>query len=329
MKKSIYTVVALLGLLYGCSKNENTPNGVEEPKNVLVSLAFKGEILEEDTPMSISRSGESSDDLYGIQIYKDGAPYQYGLFDNTSNLQALLQRGSTYKFECTLVKDGKNKLYKNTNQGGKVRFGYPFVTNSLETVCELSNGLIKTDAYFFMSLSSSCSYPRSNSSVKYNLVDRYYGELDNYIPTEDGIVSIELKHTVFGIKTIIQGIPDGSVAISIKSVNTTPAGTHYTFYEKTDITSDYQSENLVYECGDVFGAWQYADNYTENVIVSVRWTRSVGVVQDLGSKEIQVKRNMMNVIRISLSADDGNANIGITTDTDGDMSDENTNIDLN
>ena len=37
----------------------------------------------------------------------------------------------------------------------------------------------------------------------------------------------------------------------------------------------------------------------------------------------------MNVIRITLSADDGDANIGITTDTDGDMSNDEVNIDLN
>ena len=65
-----------------------------------------------------------------------------------------------------------------------------------------------------------------------------------------------------------------------------------------------------------------ADNYTENLTVSLSWERGVGVTQDLGSKQIQVKRNVMNVVRIQLGADDGDAGIGITTEEETEMESE-------
>lgn len=314
MKKYIYAVISLLGLLYGCGKGDDNTNIGEKPQDVLVSLAIKGEILVDDTPMS--RAGESTDDLYGIQIYKDGERYQYGLFDDISNIQTLLQTGSKYKFICTLVKDGKNEIERS--YGG---YCSPFYSQNYNFTDDRHIGVEVTNAwddgkYQFLSLSALCN------DHDYSSVDRYYGEYDNYIPQEGGTVNIELKHTVFGIKTIVQGIPDGSVSITIKN-------NIKTFFSKSDISSDFQDDGVIYECGNIYDAWQYADNYTENVTVSGVWTRGVGVEQDLGSKEIQIKRNVMNVIRITLSADDGDANIGITTDTDGDMSNDEVNIDLN
>ncbi|MDR1332578.1 MAG: hypothetical protein LBK07_10810, partial [Tannerella sp.] len=47
----------------------------------------------------------------------------------------------------------------------------------------------------------------------------------------------------------------------------------------------------------------------------VKWTRAIGIVEDLGEKEVSVKRNAMNIIRISLGASDGNASIGITAES--------------
>lgn len=322
MKKYIYAVVSLWGLLYGCSNGDDNTNIGEEPQDVSVSLVFKGEILVDDTPMS--RAEESTNDLYGIQIYKDGEYYQYGLFDDISNIQTLLQTGSKYKFVCTLVKNGKNVLYSRQDE-----YSYPFVRDygsAANDDMPITNCFEKSyynDQYFAqLDFGSSSSDDPINRSNKYAIADRYYGEYDNYIPREGGTVNIELKHTVFGIKTIVRGIPDGSVSITIKN-------NIKTFFSKSDITSDFQDGGVIYECGDIYDAWQYADNYTENVTVSGIWTRGVGVEQDLGSKEIQIKRNVMNVIRITLSADDGDANIGITTDTDDDMSNEEVNVDLN
>ena len=84
----------------------------------------------------------------------------------------------------------------------------------------------------------------------------------------------------------------------------------------------------VFSFQDLYSAWQYADNYTENVTISIQWKRSIGITQDLGSKTIQVKRNQMNIVHVKLGASDGSARIGIETESDNNMPTEQVTVTL-
>ena len=103
-----------------------------------------------------------------------------------------------------------------------------------------------------------------------------------------------MKHLVYGLQCNVTGVTDGTASITIKNGDNV-------LLEKTDISGEYHSDNLLFSCSSLYDAWQYADNYTENVTVSMNWLRGVGVSQDLGSQVVQVKRNCKNVINISLS----------------------------
>lgn len=142
--------------------------------------------------------------------------------------------------------------------------------------------------------------------LTYPQVDRYYGKSGSYTATYGNTtpVTIDMKHVVFGLKYKITGITDGSVSITIKNDDKT-------FFEQTGITADFTSEQKLYCFTDILSAWQYADGYAENVTVSMTWARGVGVTQDLGSQVVQVKRNAMNTINISLGSDDGGAKLGV------------------
>lgn len=321
--------LAALLVLFACGGNE-TINGNEEPqvepqlKEYTISLKMGGEVTTSESPLA--RAETASDDLYGVQVYRkingNGSYdyFAYGLFDNVGDININLLEGSTYKFEVVLVKKGKDLIHEPENG-----FQYPFYRGSSSSV---------TINSFYYSSSSASNYrdnalhygvistsELSRDNVKYPEADWYYGELENYTPTVNGTVVIDLKHTVFGLQYEVTGITDGTVSVTIRN-------SERFFFSNSSIAEDYMSEEKIIAFYDAYSAWQYADNYTENLTVSVKWTRGVGVLEDKGSKTIQVKRNVMNIVRIKMSADDGSATFGITTEDDGSMTGETVNVPL-
>ena len=137
--------------------------------------------------------------------------------------------------------------------------------------------------------------------------------MNNYTPNgETATMDIVLRRTGFGLKYGLSGVTDGEV--TVKVYNDTR-----TFIENTTNTSSYESEEQFIAFYDTYSAWQYADNYTENMTVAVTWKRSIGVTQDLGTKTIQVKRNCLNNIKITLGSDDKNAGLSLTTEEESSM----------
>lgn len=143
--------------------------------------------------------------------------------------------------------------------------------------------------------------------------DWFYGEVNNYTPNgETATMDVILRRTGFGLKYELSGVTDGDV--TVKVYNDTR-----TFIENTTNTSSYESEEQFIAFHDTYSAWQYADDYTENMTVAVTWKRSIGVTQDLGTKTIQVKRNCLNNIKITLGSDDKDAGLSLTTEAESSM----------
>lgn len=336
--KIIISFLIFAGFFISCSKdNEPTPKDNGVAKEYTISLGFIGEITEEYTPLYNnetssfvgsskvkSRNNVSTalgNDLYGIQVYKGTSPFAYGLFDDVSNIKINLLSGNKYKFVVTMVKDGKSSVYNSVYnyKGGYYapfeHYYYNHIGSYESTFTYINNKFIYTTDEMRKLGSGGTKLAETSEYSNYPLTDRYYGELSDYEPTNDGSLAIELKHVVFGLKYTITGITDGSVRFICKN-------NRETFFDNSGIVSNFESEPQIRTFENVYDSWLYADNYTENVTVSVVWTRDVGVVQDLGSKVVQVKRNAMNVIRVKLGADDGSSTFGITTDSDVAMGSE-------
>lgn len=291
----------LVATLCSCSK-EDTPIQ-DEDKFYTVSLNFNGDITTSDSPLT---RGTATDDLYGLLVWQDGDFFGGGLYDNVEDMKVRLSSSKKYKFVVTAVKNGKNVLYSN---------GY------LQPMqYSLSNKLNSTSNYY-SSFKSGYSQMSNGDTSYYPETDRYYGEVDNYTPTENGVVNMDLKRTAFGLQYKVSGVSDGTVTVTINNRKES-------FFTKSDITADYTSEEKVITFNDVYYAWLYADNYTEKVTVSASWARGIGITQDLGSKEVVVKRNRMNIIHIKLATDESGNNLGIDVESDSNMNDESVTIPL-
>lgn len=282
--------------LFSCSK-EDAPYQ-EDDKFYTVSLNFKGDITTADSPLT---RGTATDDLYGLLVWENNAIMGGGLYDNIEDMKFRLQASKKYKFVVTAVKNGKKVISKSSDG----YYMYPFncyLTNLFGTPYPIENNLKLGYARLVDGLVGGY-YPET---------DRFYGEVIDYVPTENGVVNMDLKRTAFGLKYEVSGVSDGTVTVTVKNSDAV-------FFEKSDITADYTSEEKIFTFDNVYYAWYYADNYTENVEVSVYWKRGIGITQDLGSKEVVVKRNKMNIIHIKLATDESNQNLGIDVESDANM----------
>lgn len=143
--------------------------------------------------------------------------------------------------------------------------------------------------------------------------DWFYGEVNGYSPNgETATLDVVLRRTGFRLKYELDGVTDGEV--TVKVYNDTR-----TFIENTTNTASYESEEQFIAFYDTYSAWLYADNYTVNMTVAVTWKRSIGVTQDLGNKVIQVKRNCLNNIKITLGSDDKGAGLSLSTEAESSM----------
>ncbi len=315
MKYFIMTIwAAMMLFMVGCSQEEITSSSEENAEIIPVKIALGGDLIQtEESPLS--RAETDSRDLYGIQVYKDGSHFAYGMFDKTEQININLLAGGTYKFVCTAIKDGKDLLYKNS--AGRYIY-YPFIGGG--ELYGLVNDFVYSKVYTYGDL----AYGRVSMSGDVNgyacrAINRFYGELDNYTPSVNGIVNLELKRVSFGIKVKVSNITDGDV--SVKCYND-----YNTFVDVSGLTSNYESEGAFFSMANVYDAWQYASNYLENITMVVTWNRGVGVTQSW-TKTIQVKRNVMNTIRIKLGADDSDIGVGVTPEG-GEMGDEEEEIPL-
>lgn len=384
MKKILLFMLPLVALLLAsCEKNKvdtipetgDTLQSVGETVNV--SFAFKGDITIEESPLSKAAGEETeSTDLYGINVYYDKERdgniddvYGYGLFDNIADMNISLLTGYKYKFVCSLVKDGKNKVaynnyrfyYSSSSYSTKgyclpfcnsyrsytedsFNYSYPSYNGSSFSPTQVGNEFIlgssnhltglgmggtnnfKAGEYTSIYGYKTYSWDNDNGGYKqYPETDRYYGETTDYVPTEGGVVSIEMKRCVFGMKLNVTGVTDGSLRIFFDN-NSGSTTSYYSAYIVIDgITSDYIAEENIYTFEDIYQCWSDAmrsNTYYKDMYMHIVWNRGNNVTQTLETKQVSFKRNVLTTVNINLNgaSDENGFNLDLESD---EMTDEN------
>ena len=91
---------------------------MEEGQDCVVTFNILGDIsVSED---DLTKSTPSANDLYAVQVYKDGSIFASGIFDDISLAKLNLKMGSTYSVRICMVRDAKTYLGSNfslTNNG--------------------------------------------------------------------------------------------------------------------------------------------------------------------------------------------------------------------
>ncbi len=150
-------------------------------------------------------------------------------------------------------------------------------------------------------------------------LDWFYGGT-TFTPTgEYQTLDLNFKRVGYKLKYELSGVTDGEVTVTIK----TQSGK--VLIQNTTNTETYSGDAIFVPYYDIASVYQNPNNYYENLIVSVSWLRGIGVTQDLGSTTIQVKRNNLNRVRISLGNSDAGAAMNLSTEAES-MGAESTDI---
>lgn len=286
---------------------------------IVINLGF-----ESDVTVSSSQSTRVGADngIYGINVYfdkeRDGKTddiYAYGLFDNVSDMTITLLSGYKFRFACTFAKNEAESLYYgqyggNTYQG----FAYPFQTNKARST-QLGNAFVysnNTGEYLsglgdgYAVISTSSGY----SSTSWPRIHRYYGELDSYSPVVGGVATIPLKKTCFGLKLIINGVPEGSL-------NAVVAADGTELLNQTVESSDYVSPSILRSYKNVYDCWKNESTISG----TVNWTYTSSRFSQWnlsGSSNITFKRNTLTTITVSVTPDSASSSISLTEEEWGD-----------
>lgn len=196
----IVWISSLSILLLSCSKdeteNDKKPN-VDDNNMVTVSLGLTGDILEvEESPLS--KAIETAE-IYGVQIYSSPKdednyePYGGGRFIDKSKIQVKLFKDRKYKFEVTVFPNGEYEVDENGEKWAHTGIKIPMGADGMDITDS-----IRYSDYSIGDLSGSI-VDFSGNVRHHSTIDRYYGKLTDYIPTENSTVNIDLKRVVAGL----------------------------------------------------------------------------------------------------------------------------------
>ena len=315
---AIIAAIAVCCSFAGCKKV--VVDGPEpESDYYTVSLGMAGDILDiEESPLS--RAGEGTD-LYGIQVYsapnKDlpegqkvtWTKYAYGLFGSNENIKINLLKGKKYKFVATMIVDGQNKV---ENYG----LGYTFPVYILGTnnsPIEIGSTFVYSGVDYMGYIESGFTALKNGSTFDRPNVERYYGELADYIPgLHNDKAIIKMKRTSFGAKYVAQGILATEGYLEIQMVDSPKMIVDLTTADKT--VSD------IFTFDNVKKAYEN-DAYTETVAVTLNWHKSDETVFPLGTHEITFKRNKMTTIKVAIETENSEGELGVEVE-DNEMTDD-------
>lgn len=305
--------------IYSCQKNTVAPNGgdADDSGFCTLNLGWAGEIISV-TEEPLRKSDETSD-LYGIQVYstpnkelENGVnptwtKYAYGVFDMGDNINIKLIKGYKYKFEATMVTDGKNVIH-DENVG---RYEEPFyawgenqgrstITNSFTYHSTTYLHVYNPRAYTWNADHTGCNM------YNHAKVERFYGELLDYTPgINNSKEYIKMKRVCFGAKFVVKGAlaNEGTLQISMNDAEEI----------LIDLSSEEKMHSDIYTFQNVLDAYKY-DDYNETVQTTINWNKPDGTVIPLGTHNIKFKRNKMSVVNIELDNNQGLGNIGVIVD---------------
>lgn len=314
----------MLCCVFACKKSEleTSDPTPAEPDYYTVSFGWEGDILEVTEEPLVK--GNSTNDLYGIQVYSTPnkedntgtsvkwTPFAYGLFDFGDNLTVNLLKGNRYKFVATMVVDGKNKLYKYSGE----TYNSPFYAGGMTPV---SSQFDYQSAKYMSSLGSGSTY-LTNYSFAVPTTERFYGEYLDYIPglKNNEKVMIKMKRASFGAKFIAKGklAKEGQLEIQITGAPKI----------MIDLSGTNKQHSDIYTFKDVKAAAEN-NTYTETHNVTINWHRADGTIFPLGTHAITYKRNKTTTVNIEIETSAINNGIGLEIeDTEITPDDEETTI---
>ena len=322
---ALSAIMMCLNLL-SCTEEEIIDSAViEEEKTYEVSLNFGGEYVDiTETPLS---RADTPKKFYAVNVYcikADGTEdyysnYAYGVFDTVEAMKITLLGGYKYKFECTSATEGEDRFvlsdysleWPGNKYTDKARMNV-FITED-SSFPELEYGY-----------SNCINDLRGYTNAYYPRMDRYYGVLSDYVPTDGGTVTISMKRCAFGVKMVINGVPDGTLSWGNIKTQLWSDWKYLTLTPNSCTGTDKYEFSTLYTFYELGECWEKAvagEEYSKQMSIKFSWERANGYKQEF-SREFTVKRNVMTNLNVTLSGGSGEFSVGLEEEG-SEMTDEN------
>ncbi len=312
MKRIKLVAAACVAMLFltACSQSHK-----DEPQDLTpreVSLSLGGEFVETSfQPMSRAVTGAQ---YYGINVYKDGKHYAYGVFTSEENMTLTLTPGSKYDFECTAVQDDRHKIAKINDNGGM--FKRPFLVGNKEDegagfALTNLNKFVYSPSEFLTGIKSAKStvvdgdvdasgYASKTKEEKYHPSQyRFYGELKGYTLDSSSSITIPLKCASFQIEVGTTEVPDGVITWQEESSSRT---IDFSFGSLTPGNISHLT-TYAFDRPDLCWTSTDANPTAKDFKIKFVWTRDGGNTKE-GTDAITVKRNTKTVVTLNLEGKD-------------------------
>lgn len=311
MKNNLFPAFILAMSVFFISCRTDKPDPLPQGPTCSVRLKIDRERMldESDEPLAMVKG--TPHDLYAVQVYrksslggKDGK-YAYGIFDNENDMNLELETGNTYKIEMTMVPDGASLIAKGENGG----YQEPFVIGGAGGAPgKTTNRFISSTVQYIEKLNSGYAVinREDDEPTGYNRppISRFYGVADNFTPTGNTELAIDLKWVCFGLTVVPQDFTEGRIEIEMRGaplLTVTPdapdAVTKKIFTFEHSLNSD---------------DWT-ADDYSENIPIAITWFKSDGtsiVFRDIATPT-SIKRKVNKIFSIPCGNDGPAGNIAI------------------
>lgn len=326
MKHLFYLLLA--ATLFACSSEDGTlennqPQNNPAPagKYYSVALDLQGEVADftvSQEPLT-KVEGEPTNDLYVINVYSKPAnggsytQYAYGTFDRTEGMVVNLLEGNLYQFQVTLIKDAKDRLYWANDST------YHWWYNMYDGTV-LNRFIIQGwSRYNYDATQNNIFLKDYNDSYMRPILDRYYGEVTDYEPVENGKIAVDLYRGVFGARVNVIGLEEGQLNFRVTDA------------PEIVISADslYTPDNMyqLYYFTDVVEFVERGEEQTEEVNLTVTWTNAAGDrtvnIHNGSFMATRLKRTIFNVTLRQGAMNPGDVEFNIVQEeiTDGEIID--------
>ncbi|NIG54208.1 hypothetical protein [Chitinophaga sp. Cy-1792] len=306
MKKTLSAVLGSLVLataFYACTKSDS-PSGPQpvgsswKGETQVVKLALNGDLVITDSPLgraAVSGNARATADsvLYAVDIRVGNyEPFAQGIVKRLDTLKFEVPKGTYYSVYVAAIRKGSGNGLFQTDSLGLTYFDAPIRSFTNFTMTRDNNKLQRQfmDTLQYFSLANG---PVNKTINKYSELDVYYGSYNGTAAdSSKNSIAISMRRLTFGLKYKAINFSGGILEVSYgglmanKEVNTyssdSLAGLYVADYFRTRDVLDY------------------------GIPVSIKWARVDGTIQDLGSRTIYPKRNVLTTLQITAPSNTGN-----------------------
>lgn len=257
-----------LSIFFAC---EELPNNQKANLIEVGFDCFAPSVLFDETPLTPTKAAAyTNEPRYLIQIFHNGSPYAYGVFNDLSKQTVTMEEGKTYSMEVSYFPNGHCLPFTHNGEENYLTDGFIYsIDNSISPNGTFTDGSF---IYFIPSI-------------------KYWAENIQYTASENNkTINLELQAWIFGLSFKVNNLSEGTLNITCPGP----------FDRMPDLTftPDYTEYEAVYSMYD-------HSSYTYTPDIKIIYTDASGIETSVFRGEIPTSRLKKTIVTINLKDKSG------------------------